>query len=331
VPVSRSRLRAGVVGAGFIGLLHARALMEHDGVEVVGICGRTAPKTEALAARCGTDAYLSVAELLERAQPDLVTVGTGNDEHVEPTIQALEAGVHVFVEKPLAFRVEQARALVEAAERYGVRLGVNFNHRFSEPYRRALAFRDEGALGELAYVDMKFAGDLYKDLNNPYCMLVETQGHAFDLMRLFGGEIAEVSAFLSDPRGIGVYTSAAASVRFENGAVGSLIGSWDSSYAHPAAQVLEASGTRGRLEVENVVDAVRLYRHDDAAFVQWRPGIFDTAARDFWRTIDVHLGRFVDAVAAGHPPPVTGEDGVRALKLTYAAIRSFEEGRPIQP
>jgi predicted dehydrogenase len=329
--VSEPRLRVGVVGAGFVGSIHARALMEHDGVEVVGICGRTAPKTEVLAERCRTEAYLSVAELLERAQPDLVTVATGNDEHVEPTMEALEAGAHVFVEKPMAFRVEEARAMVEVAGRQNVCLGVNFNHRFSEPYRRALAFRDEGALGELAYVDMKFAGDLYKDLNDPYSMLVETQGHAFDLMRLFGGEIAEVSAFLSDPRTIGVYTSAAISARFENGAVGSLIGSWDSSYAHPAAQVLEASGTLGRLQVDNVVDAVRLYRRDDEAFLEWRPGIFDSTSRDFWRTIDVHLGRFVDAVATDREPPVDGMDGLRALEATYAAIRSFEEGRPIQP
>src|SRR2546422_11248072 len=91
-------------------------------------------------------------------------VGTGNDEHVEPTIEALEGGAHVFVEKPMAFRVDQARARVESAERHGVRLGVDYNHRFSEPYRRALVFRDEGALGEIAYIDMKFAGDLYKDL-----------------------------------------------------------------------------------------------------------------------------------------------------------------------
>ena len=62
-----------------------------------------------------------------------------------------------------------------------------------------------------------------------------------------------------------------------------------------------------------------------------RPGMFDTAARDFWRTIDVHVGRFVDAVAADEEPPVSGEDGLRALELTYAAIRSFEEGRAIQP
>ena len=329
--VSGLRLRAGVVGAGFIGSLHARALMEHDDVELVGICGRTAPKTEALAARCSTQAYLSVADFLDRARPDLVTVCTGNDEHVEPTTQALESGAHVLVEKPIAFHVEEARALVNVAERRGLRLGVDFNHRFSEAYRRALEFRDQGALGELAFVDIKFAGALYKDLNDPYCMLVESQGHAFDLMRLFGGEVAQVSAFLSDPRRIGVYTSAAISVQFENGSVGSLVGSWDSSYTHPAAQFLEASGTSGRLQVENVVDAVRLYRHDEPAFVQWRPGLFDTAARDFWRTVDVHVGRFVDAVAAGDDPPVTGVDGVRALELTYAAIRSFEEGRPIKP
>jgi predicted dehydrogenase len=329
--VSEPRLRAAVVGAGFVGSIHARALVEHGDVDLVGICGRTAPKAEALAERCRTEAFLSVRELLERTQPDVVTVATGNDGHVEPTVEALKAGAHVFVEKPMAFSVEEARTMVETAERQDKWLGVNFNHRFSEPYRRALAFREEGELGELAYVDVKFAGDLYKDLNDPYSMLVETQGHAFDLMRLFGGEIAEISAFLSDPRGIGVFTSAGISMRFENGAVGSLLGSWDSSYAHPAAQTLEASGTTGRVYVENVVDAVRLYRHGEAPFVEWRPGIFDSTARDFWRTIDTHLGRFVDAVATGRAPPVTGTDGLRALEATYAAIRSFEEGRPVQP
>jgi myo-inositol 2-dehydrogenase / D-chiro-inositol 1-dehydrogenase len=324
-----SRLRAAVVGAGFVGGLHARALVEHPAVDLVAICARTPTRAEPLAARYGVRTVLSVEDLLASEQLDLVCICTGNDEHVEPSLRAIESGAHVFVEKPMAFRLDDARRMVDAATNRGVRLGVNFNHRFAEPYQRALRFVRSDAFGRPAYASIKFAGDLYGTLNDPYCMLLETQGHSFDLLRLFGGEIAEVSAFLTDPREIGVYTTAAIAVRFENGSVGSLLGSWDSSYDHPAAVTMEVSGTKGRAVIENVVDAVRLYRHDRTDFEEWRPGLFRTDQRDFWRTIDVHLTAFVSSIVEGNEPPVTGLDGLRALELTYAAIRSFEERRNV--
>jgi myo-inositol 2-dehydrogenase/D-chiro-inositol 1-dehydrogenase len=309
--------------------MHARALAEHADVELVAICARTTTRAEPLAARFGVRAVLSVDELLASEHLDLVCICTGNADHVEPSLRAIRAGAHVFVEKPMAFRLDDARKMVEASESQGVRLGVDFNHRFAEPYRRALAFVRSEAFGRPAYAAIKFAGDLYGVLNDPYCMLIETQGHSFDLLRLFGGEIEEVSAFLTDPRGIGVYTSAAISLRFKSGAVGSLLGSWDSSYDHPAAVTMEISGTKGRAVIDNVIEAVRLHRHDQADFEEWRPGLFRTDQRDFWRTIDAHLDAFISCIVAGTEPPVTGRDGLRALELTYAAIRSFEEGRSV--
>ena len=324
-----TRLRAAVVGAGFVGGIHARALAEHSDTELVAICARTPTRAEPLAATFGVRAVLSVEDLLASERLDLVCICTGNDDHVEPSLRAIESGAHVFVEKPMAFRLHDARRMVEAAESRGVRLGVNFNHRFAEPYRRALAFVRSDAFGRPAYTAIKFAGDLYGGLNDPYCMLIETQGHSFDLLRLFGGEIAEISTFLTDPREIGVYTSAAISLRFESGAVGSLVGSWDSSYDQPSAVTMEIAGTNGRAVVDNVVDAVRLHRHERTAFEEWRPGLFRTDQRDFWRTIDAHLAAFVSSIVEGTAPPVTGRDGLRALELTYAAIRSFEEGRSV--
>ena len=312
-----------------MGSIHARALREHPSVDLVAVCGRTAPKTEALAATFGAAARGSVEELMQKDAPDLVCVCTGNEQHVEPTLESLEGGAHVFVEKPLAFQLDQARKMVAAADSQGRTLGVNFNHRFSEPYRRAVRFAAEGGLGSVCYLDMKFAGDLYKELNDPYCMLIETQGHSLDLFRLFGGEIATVSAHFADPRGIGIFTSAALSVTFSGGAVGTLLGSWDGSYGDPGAQVLEVGGLDGRIVVEDVVGSVRLFTESSQLFSEWRPGMFDSRARDFWRTIDVHVHAFVDSILEGRDPPVTGRDGVRALELTFAAIDSFEHGRTI--
>ena len=324
-------MRAAVVGAGPIGAMHAAALARNADVELVAVCGRTAPKTKALASAMGTHAYLSVDDLMSGERPDLVCVCTGNRDHVEPALTAIGAGAHVFVEKPMAWRLDEARRMVETAAARGVTLGVNFNHRFSAPFRRALEWLANGRLGALAYVDMKFCGDLYKELEDPYCQLIETQGHSFDLLRLIGGEVEEVHAFLADPRSIGVYTSAAVSVRFSGGAVATLTGSWDSSYAHPAAQVVEASGTEGRFVVDNIVESVRFFRHGEESYVEWRPGLFDTRTRDFWQTIDAHIDAFIAALQGGREPPVSGLDGLRALQLTYAAIRSFEEGRRVRP
>jgi predicted dehydrogenase len=325
-----ARLRAVVVGAGPVGAVHARALAGHRGVELVAVCGRTGPRAAALAARLGVASSLDLDKLLADERPDLVCVCTGNDQHTTPTLAALAAGACVLVEKPMAFRLEEARAMVEAARAGGLALGVNFNHRLSACYAKALAFVEQGRIGATAYLDMKFAGDLYKDLNDPYCMLVETQGHSFDLFRLFGGEVVELSAFLADPRGIGVHTSAAVAMRLASGAVGSLLGSWDSAYRHPAAVVFELSGTEGRVVVDNVVDAVRLFEHGREEYTEWRPGLFEGGRRDFSATIEASVNAFVDAVADGRPPPVAGEDGLRALELTFAAIRSFEQGRVVR-
>jgi myo-inositol 2-dehydrogenase/D-chiro-inositol 1-dehydrogenase len=322
-------LRAAVIGAGHVGAIHARALTTHPEVRLVGVCGRTAPKTEALARKHGVQFFLSMKEMLTKTKPDIVCVCTGNKDHLAPALEAIESGAHVFVEKPIAFTVKDARTMIATAENAGVRLGVDFNHRYSGPYQVAQKWFGEGALGRICYLDMKFAGDLYHDLNDSYCQLIETQGHSFDLLRLFGGEIVEIFAFLTDPRAIGSFTSAAVTARFDNGAVGSLLGSWDSSYRHPAAQMLEVSGTEGRLQVENVVDAARLFRHEAGEYSVWKPPLFDTDRRDFWHTIDAHLHAFVDALLRDRPPPVGGHDGLRALEVTFAAIRSFEQRRPI--
>jgi predicted dehydrogenase len=322
-------VRAAVIGAGFVGGIHARALAAQPDVQLVAICGRTAPRAEALAASHGAAAYTSIPEMLADQRPCMVCVCTGNRDHYDPVMAALAAGCHVFVEKPMAWTVAEASEMVHTAASNGVRLAVNFNHRFSAPFQRALGVVRGQGLGAPAYLDMKFAGSLYKELNDPYCMLIETQGHSFDLLRLFGGEIEAVHAFLGDPRRIGVYTSAAVALRFTSGAVGTLIGSWDSSYDHPGAQSLEVSGTEGRVGVDNIVDAVASYNHGDASYVEWRPSLFDAVARDFWRTIDAHIDAFVAALRAGERPPVTGEDGVEALRLTYAVIASFEQSAPV--
>jgi predicted dehydrogenase len=124
----------------------------------------------------------------------------------------------------------------------------------------------------------------------------------------------------------GVYSTLSVALEFDNGAVGSLVGSYDSSYAYPSAHLLELNGTRGRAVVEDTVKRLTLSRAGDETRSIWEAGYFNDLDREFHRTFDKHIDALLDALRAGDPPPVHARAGLRALELAYAIIRSFEDG-----
>jgi predicted dehydrogenase len=147
------KLRVGIIGAGGIGRTHAKYLTGFKDVELVAACD----VSEATLARFA-EAYPQVRTypaweaLLADAKPDAVTVCTPNGVHCRPTIDALQAGCHVMVEKPMALSVAEADAMVAAAVRGGRRLVIGFQHRYDgrvQVLRRAF---DEGVFGKVLYV-----------------------------------------------------------------------------------------------------------------------------------------------------------------------------------
>lgn len=157
--------------------------------------------------------------------------------------------------------------------------------------------------------------------DHPYANLIETQCHGFDMLEHLCGPIAAVSGEFSDAR-----TTMALSLRFASGAVGSLVGSYDTSYAYPETQRIEVSGTRGRFVID---DTVRRYRFHEAGKV-WEAGYFNDRDREFHRTFDLYIAAMLAAFGAGKAPPVPARAGLRALRLAHAAIGAFETGRRVE-
>lgn len=324
--MSSGKLRVAIVGAGGWGLQHARVFSAHPNVDLCGIAGRSADRTQERAAAFRTSAYLDIDEMLAREKPDLVSICLPNQAHFEPTLQVIRRGCALLVEKPLVFDLAEADTLLAEAERRHLFFAINFNHRYARPVRMAREAIEQGRLGEIVFAHWRFGGDGSSD--HPHANLIETQCHGFDMLEHLCGPTASVSAQMTDMTGGGFRTLALA-LRFESGAVGTFLGSYDSSYAYRDTHVLEINGTRGRILIE---DTVRRYTYQSAGSETaevWEAGYFNDRDRQFHHTFDVHADAVIAALLAGAEPPVHARAGRRALAVACAAIRSFETGRQV--
>ncbi len=288
--------------------------------------GRTPEKTRRRAEQFGARPYFDIAEMLERERPDLVSICLPNQGHFDVTLQVIQAGFPLLVEKPLVFELEEADRLLQEAQKRDLFFAINFNHRYARPVQMAREAIANGRVGDAVFATWRFGGEGRSD--HPHANLIETQCHGFDMLEFLCGPIASVSAEMTDKTGGGFRTLALA-LRFESGAVGSLVGTYDSSYAYAGTHLLEVSGTRGRIVVEDTVRRYSFQAAGSETAEVWQAGYFNDRDREFQRTFDSYMEAMLSAFRQGAPPPVPAEAGRRALALAYAAIESFESSRHV--
>jgi myo-inositol 2-dehydrogenase / D-chiro-inositol 1-dehydrogenase len=317
--------KVAVVGTGaWWGREHARVFSSRPDVDLCAVVGRSAERTRARAREFGVNGYVDIGEMLERERPDLVSLCLPNEGHFEPTLEVIRAGFPLFVEKPLVFDLDEADILLREAEARSLFFGINFNHRYARPVVLAADAVGAGRLGELVLVTWRFGGDPGTG-SHAHANLVETQCHGLDMLEHLCGPIESVMAQMTDTTGRG-WSTLAVSLRFANGAVGSLVGTYDSSYAYPETHRVELNGTDGRIVVQDTVRRYTFTRAGSEVSEVWQAGYFNDVDRDFHRTFDKHVDAMLSAFRAGEQPPIHARAGRRALTLALAIIRSFESG-----
>ena len=224
---TQSKVKAVLICAGGWGLQHARILSERPDVDFRAIAGRKVDKTQARAAQFGVRAYTNITEMLKQEKPDLAFLSLPNDGHFQPTLEVIRAGVPLFVEKPLVFDLKEADQLVQEAADRNLFFGINFNHHYAKPVALAHHAVQQGRLGDLIFATWRFGGE--GGLSHPFNNLLETQFHAFDMLEFLCGPIDSVMAQMTDKTHKGTYRTMVLALHFANGAVGSLVGSYDSS------------------------------------------------------------------------------------------------------
>lgn len=321
-------LRVAVVGAGGWGAQHARIFAQRPDTELVAVVGRDPDRTAARAQRYETMPYTDIDLMLQTEQPDLVTVCLPNEQHFDVTLHLLEQGAPLLVEKPLVFDLNEADALLSAAEASGSFFGINFNHRYAEPVLRTKQAIDRGDLGDPVFATWRFGGEANHGTSR-HANLIETQCHGFDMLEHLIGPITSVMAQMTD-KTYGDWSTIALALEFANGAVGTMLGSYDSSYAYPDSQLIEVNGTAGRAVIHDTVRELELSTSGDDVTRRWRAAYFDDEARYFAGTFDRHIEFVLAALRAGDPPPIHATAGRRALELAMATIRSHETGTRVQ-
>jgi myo-inositol 2-dehydrogenase/D-chiro-inositol 1-dehydrogenase len=313
------------VGTGdWWGRQHAELFAGRTDTTLVAVVGRDPDRTSARAAAYDARAYVDLEEMLDRERPELVSVCLPNEAHFEPTLRLIRAGVPLLLEKPLVFSLAQADQLLAEAAAHRVFAGINFNHRYARPVRLAAEAIGRGDLGRLTFATWRFGGESGTS-RHPHANLIETQCHGLDMLEHLCGPIDSVMAEAVSPGGA-AWSTLCVALRFSAGAVGSLVGSYDSSYAYEDTHRLELNGTDGRILINDTVRRYTFQRAGDETAHVWQAGYFNDTDRSFHATFDRHVDELLTALREGGRPPIPLDAGRRALALAEAVIRSFETG-----
>jgi len=335
-------LRYGVFGAGVVVPMHLEGIAALDDVELVGI---SAPgEAHALAEEAGTQAFTDNAELLALGL-DVAVICTPHPSHPALTIEALAAGAHVLVEKPLAVEVREADAMIAAAAAAGRLLGVCFQQRFRPVIEAAHALVATGRVGDLIRVSI--VDPLYRP-NSYYGtagwrgtwegegggVLMNQAPHTLDLVcHLAGPPGTAWGKAWRRSQPIEAEDTATALLEWENGAVGTLA----VSTTEPGVQRIELVGERGRIEIVGETIAFERFEPPVSEHLRTAPGMFDAPERvpelvelpaGRGDHVDVHAD-FAAAVRTGGVPRIPAKDALWSLELANAIVLSTYTGRAV--
>ncbi|MGA8596902.1 MAG: Gfo/Idh/MocA family oxidoreductase [Bryobacteraceae bacterium] len=229
-------IRTALIGCGKVGSIHARVLSTLDESNFSAVCDTDQSRAESFGVEFKTAAYSSVRKMIQRENIQAVCICTPHPLHAAAAIEAAECGAHILVEKPLAANLRDCDLMIEASKRHGVHLGVVSQRRFFEPVQRMKAAIDAGKIGRpvLGTIQMLSWRDLAYYQSDPWRgkwategggVLVNQAPHLLDILYWLMGSVEEITGYwanLNHP-GVEVEDTAVASVRFQNGGLGSIV------------------------------------------------------------------------------------------------------------
>lgn len=342
-------MRFGIIGAGEIGALRARAIAAVAAAKLVAVADRDPARASALGSRYGCVQHADATGLLADPAVEAVIVSTPPPLHREHVLAALASGRPVLCEKPLAPTVEDCRQMVEAAERRGLALATGFNIRHFPAFdlaRRALA---EGRIGDLDFVrayhghqgGAEFTHEAVHDVGSSGGGTLMDNGiHLLDLVRWFLGEVAEVKGYCRQSLWgfAGCEDNGFALLRSPEGKVAMLQSSWTEWRGY--GFFLEAYGTRGFVRASYPPMLFQIATADRPGRRlrprrKWFP-LFQVRERLLsyrWTMVESfrrEIEDFMAAVAAGRSPGSSGRDGLLATALAHAIYQSSESGQYVR-
>ncbi len=319
-------LNVGVIGVGSMGRNHVRVLAQMPEVNVAALSDTNEESLQQIARTYRADAYADYQEMLDRVKLDMVAVAVPTRHHQAVTLAAIEHGAHVFVEKPLANSVVECRAMIEAAHRKGVHLGVGHIERFNPAILELKRRLDSGQLGRVFQIRSRRVG--------PYPARIMDVGVVFDLAThelnimeyLIGSPIQNLYAETEKEIHASHEDLLSGLLKFANGAVGVLDINW---LTPTKIRELSMLGERGMFHVNYLTQELYFYENNYAngwegmvalmGVSEGRITKYEIRKRE---PLVEELERFVGAILRDEEHLITGEEGMRAVYLAEKMVDS---------
>ncbi len=331
------KLTLGIIGTGRIGRLHTENIVYNvPGATIKGVADvMMNDDTKGWAKGLGIEvAVKDYKELLADKEIDAVLVCSSTDTHAQITIEAAEAGKHIFCEKPVDLSVEKVIAALDAVKKAGVKLQIGFNRRFDHNFKKVKDTVVGGQVGDVNIVKVTS-----RDPAPPPIEYVKVSGgmfldmtiHDFDMVRyLTGSEVEEVyvsGAVLVDPAigEAGDVDTAIVNLKFKNGALGVIDNSRKAAYGYD--QRVEVFGSKGCIKAENDLPNTTSLMTEEG--VQAEKPLYFFLER-YMKSFESEMKEFCAAVLEDKETPVVGMDGLRPILIGLAAKKSITENRPVK-
>ena len=305
-------LKVGVVGVGAMGKNHARLYSELPCVELVGVADMNETLAISVAQNYGCRPFADYNDLLDE-NLDALSIAVPTSLHSRVALDAIQKGVNVLVEKPIADTVENADEIMKAARKNGVKLMVGHVERFNPAIIKLKELIDSGVLGDVVSISAKRVGP-YSPRISDVGIIIDLGTHDIDIMSyLYGVKVKQVYA----SAGSVVHSHedhAIITLNFDNGGSGVIDTNWLTPHK---VRNLTVIGSKGIAEVNYIEETLRVFDREwvrDAKIEKEEPLKFE-------------LLHFIDCVQNDREPVVSGEDGKHALEAALAAVESARTGK----
>ncbi|MGQ9630641.1 MAG: Gfo/Idh/MocA family protein [bacterium] len=332
-------LKIGLIGCGHQGRDNlSPALCNLEGVRLVAC----ADVNEEMARRASSDfgyerCYLDYDKMLSEEDLDAVVVAVTNNILKDASIASIEAGCHLFVEKPMGINAGEGRAIVEAARREGVRVMVGYCLRFNETRRFMKDLIDRGGLGEIGAVNA-FIGSApwtnwYADPKMGGGQLLFLGVHLIDqILWMVGRRVERVWGEVHRHPERGYDENSSFTIAFEGGVLASVSVSMKASRRFDFVEIV---GSRGHIRGEWPTNVVYVLSPEiPGVWVGFKSAPPATEIRPFVRDylrpmFEAEMREFVSAILEGRETAIPGPDGVRVLEVVDAVFESSGRGVPV--
>ena len=327
-------LRAGVVGLGAMGRHHARVYSDLAAVNLVAVADVSDIAVQREASRYGAMAYTNVEQMLDSEQLDLVSIVVPTSMHHDVALQAIERGVHVLVEKPIAGSVAEARAMIDAATNAGVRLMVGHIERFNPAIIELK--RRVAQVGRIFQISARRVGP-FPDRIRDVGVVVDLASHDIDAMNfILESPVESLYAQTAQRIHASHEDMVIGTLRFASGTIGSLDVNWLTPTKIRELMVVGSKGTF----VANYLAQDLAFFENGAVTSEWNDlqGLQNMSEGHAIRysfakqePLRAELSEFVNSIINDRSVPAAPEDAADALAIALDLIESSRTGRSITP